>query len=253
MDFVLNPESGRMVKAGGKKWRDLVKRNMIPNSPIRQETSTVLHEAIDQREAKAVSAIFKRKDSPLTKKVGMRKGTHSHAKGGKVYEYRNRPTQIDMAHFTAQAATRTIHRHMDKLSSDLEDCHLYGGDEELGDFEYKLKNLILQEMISTNIVGKPTAHTKLHYTGKKKKLHDNEYELEEEPESERELPFETETERESELEPELESELESQFETETETDIDYTDGTSSLVHASSSSALRPSDSDYLTAYEGEDY
>lgn len=156
MSFVLNPQTSRMVKVGGKKWRELIKQGMIENSPVKTLPATVLHEAKDENEAKVIKNILSRPEEEITKKIGMKKNTYAVRRGNKVLEFRNRPRQEEIANFTAESASRTIHKHMDQLSGDLEDAYENGDDEELGDFEHKLKELILQEMVSSNIHEKPT-------------------------------------------------------------------------------------------------
>ena len=173
MSFVLNPTTSRMVKIGGKKWRQLIREGIVENLPVQTVDKNQVWEAKDSNEAKVVKDIMTRK------KIGIKKGEHLMAKGNKVISCINYPKQEDMADFTARVASRTIHKHMDRLSSDLEDAYENGDDDELGDFECKLKNLILQEMVSSTLKEKPNKTMKIKGEGEKKehKEPDTEYEL----------------------------------------------------------------------------
>lgn len=154
--FILNPESNRMVKVGGKKWRELVKKGMLDDQTPTRLYSSILHEGKDENEAIAVRNILDRTSEEGRKKIGMKKNRYPVRRGNNIYEFRNRPRQEEIADFTAKSASRTIHKHMDTLSTQLEEAYNNGDDEELGDFEYRLKNLILQEMLSSGINDKPT-------------------------------------------------------------------------------------------------
>ncbi len=183
MSFVLNPETNRMIKIGTKKWRELIRRGMIDNGPIdkpRSKDPVLLHEGKSEDEAKTVRNAFNKT------KIGMKKNTTARRKGNNVYEWSKTPHQEDIAEYTAKAASRTLHKNMDSLSSQLEEAYDNDSDDELGDFEYKLKNLILQEMISPDVKKKPDKTMRIMKSKRKNNVFrsepdevDTEYEVDE--------------------------------------------------------------------------
>jgi hypothetical protein len=178
MSFVLNPDTNRMVKVGGKKWRELVKKGMVDNMAIQRVDENQLQEVLDNNQANASDKILKKKP-----KIGMKT---SRTRGGKTSEWTAAPHQEDMADYTAKAASRTLHKHMETLSEQLHDAYENDSDEELGDFEFKLKNLILQEMVSPNIHEKPNKKMMIGRIKQKPLVSETDYELEEQSEEESE-------------------------------------------------------------------
>lgn len=166
MSFVLNPETNRYVKVGSKKFRELVRHNILENVPT--EKPKPIHEAKNNEEAaEYVTKLNKNK-------IGMKKNTSARRRGNKVYEWSNTLHQEDIAEYTAKAASRTLHKNMDSLAEKLEDAYENNSDDELGDFEHNLKNLILQEMINPDVAKKPTTNMRKGY---KKQQPETEYEI----------------------------------------------------------------------------
>lgn len=146
MSFVLNPETNRMVKVGGAKWRELVRRGMVNNLATQQIEEYKSPNILAANQEAAETNILNH--GAKKKKIGMKT---SRMRGGKTYQWEATPHQEDIADYTAKAASRTLHKHMESLSEQLHDAYENDSDEELGDFEYKLKNLILQEMVSPKL------------------------------------------------------------------------------------------------------
>ncbi len=67
-----------------------------------------------------------------------------------------------MANYTAQCASRTLHKHMDTLNEQLEEAYRDSDElnaDQLSEFENSLKQLILQEMLSGQANLDPNVNT----------------------------------------------------------------------------------------------
>ena len=133
MTHVLNPKTNRMIKIGGKPWRKLVREGMLPNtatdSPVLDRSSTtepsnnVIFEAETPEQAGAA------KEEILTEKVKnelkaktqkLTKEEHPRRKGKKIVKVVTAPKHEDLAKYTAQCASRTLHKHINDLTDQLE-------------------------------------------------------------------------------------------------------------------------------------
>ncbi len=163
MSYVLNPRTNRMIRVGGKPWRSLVKDGIIANDPIAPGKPLFVGSTIEEAKAKKAELMEQVDISPSNKQdvIPTRKLRPNHfpaRRGKKVVEVAKTPRQEEIAQYTAQCASRTLHKHIDALSDNLEDAY---DDAELDpsalrDFEENLKNLILEEMISGNANKAPT-------------------------------------------------------------------------------------------------
>lgn len=174
MSFILNPNTNRMIKVGGKPWRRLVRQGMLPNVPIQSSDNTIF-------EAKTVQDANQARDEILTEVEKKRavekvdKIQNIKRRGKKVVKTTPGPKNEDLARYTAQCASRTLHKHINNLNEQLE--HAYSNSSELDnsqlkEFEDNLKELILQEMISGEVNIEPTVKTM------KKKVDDVDFEVE---------------------------------------------------------------------------
>lgn len=189
MSFVLNPRSGRMIKCGGKIWRILVKEGILANDPMAPGKPLFEGKTIEEAKAKKAELM---KQVRITGKEDqldpiMRKLRPNHfpaRRGKKIVEVVKTPKQEEIAEYTAQCASRTLHKHIDSLSEHLEDIYDQYDESDgidndtLKDFEDKLKNLILEEMMSGDAVKPPTRKTRRSGGGVQKKyIEDTDYEL----------------------------------------------------------------------------
>lgn len=205
MSYVLNPKSNRMIRVGGKPWRSLVKEGIIANNAIDESIIKPLFTGNTIEEAKAKKAelmgqvqITKRKDMPTRK---LRPDHFPSRRGKKIVEVAKTPRQEEIAQYTAQCASRTLHKHIDQLSDSLENaydqCDESDGmdDNVLKEFEENLKHLILEEMISGETTKAPTRNTRIVSQGIKQKKYvepETDYELEEEVKYDDEEDYEEE-------------------------------------------------------------
>lgn len=170
MSYILNPKSNRMIRVGGKPWRTLVKEGIIANDPIAPGKPLFTGNTIEEAKAKKAELmdqvqITERKDDLVfdASKTPTRKLRPNHfpaRRGKKVVEVAKTPRQEEIAQYTAQCASRTLHKHIDNLAESLEDCEDMD-DETLKEFELNLKELILQEMISGGANQPPTKNTRI--------------------------------------------------------------------------------------------
>jgi hypothetical protein len=151
-----------MVKIGGKAWRSLVSEGIIANTPIRpnpvKSLPTVELEENEIEEPTTVTPVR----IPLKKKDARNKGYYTQNRKGKPTKIRNRSNQQDMANYTAQCASRTLHKHMDTLNEQLEEAYRDSDElnsDQLSEFENNLKQLILQEMLSGKASLDPNVNT----------------------------------------------------------------------------------------------
>lgn len=189
-----------MIKVGGKPWRSLVKEGIIANDPIAPikpllEKKVPLFSGGTIEEAKKKKAelmdqvvLTERKDN-IEPQRRLRPNHFPARRGKKVVEVAKTPRQEEIAEYTAQCASRTLHKHIDSLSDSLEDAYdnVDGDSTELGsdtlkEFEENLKNLILEEMISGEAAKAPTHNTRIARHSKQKKYvePETEYELDSE-------------------------------------------------------------------------
>ncbi|MCK5015602.1 MAG: hypothetical protein KAS32_00905, partial [Candidatus Peribacteraceae bacterium] len=181
-------------KVGGKSWRTLVKEGILANDPIIPSKPLFTGNTIEEAKAKKAELmgdvqISEREDNiePAIRKL---KPNHFPARRGKmIVEVAKTPRQEEIAGYTAQCASRTLHKHIDQLSETLEDSYDDMDDESLREFENNLKNLILEEMISGDGAKPPTRNTRIR---QKKYVEppyaaDTDYELESELGDEEEL------------------------------------------------------------------
>lgn len=168
-----------MVKIGGKAWRELVRDGILPNEP-RNKNAGVAKEMPTPKEVFQAETEDEAKNmQEKLKEVvpAIKANHHPTRKGKKIVEVANRVRQGDIAQYTAQCASRTLHKHMNTLAEQLESA--YQGSDELDDsqlagFEEGLKNLILEEMLATDINDKPNKSMR---DGKKITDPDSDYEL----------------------------------------------------------------------------
>ena len=176
MSYILNPKSNRMVKIGGKAWRSLVSEGIIANTPIEPKKEIVFPTKSEIEESKIeepenqndlnlrpvtpVRISLKHKDARVKKT--QKKGYYTQNRKGKPTNIRNRSKQQDMANYTAQCASRTLHKHMDTLNEQLEEAYRDSDElnaDQLSEFENSLKQLILQEMLSGQANLDPNVNT----------------------------------------------------------------------------------------------
>lgn len=182
MSYVLNPKTNRMIKVGGKPWRTLVKEGLIANDPITPqavetseksydlfETQNEIYEAeVDEKRPPQISTRkdnirnsgnqnilpLKQRDARIKVKPQPKKGHYVQKRNGRPVQIKKGGRQEDIADYTAQCASRTLHKHIDVLSQQLQDAYDASGEvgdlnnETLSQFEGNLKNLILEEMLT---------------------------------------------------------------------------------------------------------
>lgn len=184
MTHVLNPKTNRMIKIGGKPWRKLVREGMLPNTPTRLDTAesnNVLFEAktpeqADQAKEEILTEQAKQALKVKAQKLGPQQ--HPRRRGKKIVKVVTAPKHEDLAKYTAQCASRTLHKHINVLTDQLEYAYANSNDldaSQLEEFENNLKELILQEMISGEANKAPNVRTM-----KKKVKDETDYELESE-------------------------------------------------------------------------
>lgn len=135
MSYILNPKTNRMIKVGGKPWRDLVKQGLVPyDDSVRDHSEMEAKKPLREKDAR-----------PAARK-----------------KYKKRATQNEIANYTAQCASRTLHKHIDALSSRLENVYQQGDpdEKELSEFEDNLKNLIMEEMLTGEATTEPTKYVR---------------------------------------------------------------------------------------------
>lgn len=179
MSYILNPKSNRMVKIGGKAWRSLVREGIIANNPIQPKKEVVFptkseieENEIEEPYSKSSNELstvtpvripLKNKDARNKTNSTSRNATYyTQNRKGKPTKIRNRPKQQDMANYTAQCASRTLHKHMDTLNEQLEEAYRDSDElnaDQLSEFENSLKELILQEMLSGQANLDPNVNT----------------------------------------------------------------------------------------------
>ena len=140
MSYILNPKSNRMVKIGGKAWRSLVREGIIANNPIQPKKEVVFptkseieENEIEEPYSKSSNELstvtpiripLKNKDARNKTNSTSRNATYyTQNRKGKPTKIRNRPKQQDMANYTAQCASRTLHKHKDTLNEQLEEAY----------------------------------------------------------------------------------------------------------------------------------
>lgn len=191
MSYILNPNTNRMIKVGGKPWRELVKSGIIANDPISPAIvelpkSTMVNIAPEQS-AKAdflpVKVPLRERDARKSGKYYIQNRTGKDGKKKEV-KVQKRAKQEEIADYTASCASRTLHKHMDALSDQLEN---YYGDEngDLSSFEENLKNLILEEMLTGEANKAPNRYmneTRRKKVDNKQQIREADYAEEEEEE-----------------------------------------------------------------------
>ncbi len=171
MTHVLNPKTNRMIKIGGKPWRKLVREGMLPNTPtdfsgqkrsidttgeIKQSliSNNILYEAETPQQADQAKEEILTEQAKQTLKLQAQElgqNQHPRRKGKKIVKVVTAPKHEDLAKYTAQCASRTLHKHINDLSDQLEYAYANSNEldaSQLSEFENSLKELILQEMIS---------------------------------------------------------------------------------------------------------
>jgi len=171
-----------MIKVGGKPWRALVRDGLIANDPIAPGKPLFTGNTIEEAKAKKAEMmdqvqITERKDNIIPERK-LRPNHFPARRGKKIVEVAKTPRQEEIADYTAQCASRTLHKHIDQLSETLEDAYDDIDEDGLRDFENNLKNLILEEMISGNANKPPDRTTRQRILKKKNYVEpDTEYEL----------------------------------------------------------------------------
>ncbi len=160
MSHIMNPETGRMVKIGGKPWRALVKKGLIPNDPITPAAATPneIYEGVDEDDAKQMQSTLKTKGKP---RRTLAKNTHTQRRGKKLIQVANQPKQEDIASYYAQSASRTVHKNMPALTKELEEAYDENdelSEEALKNFEAHLRELIHQEAIAGGVLDPPNKY-----------------------------------------------------------------------------------------------
>ena len=192
MSFVLNPKTNRMIKVGGKPWRSLVKEGIIANDPIAPGKPLFVGSTIEEakkKKAEMMEDVVNKRSTELKKPdTRILRPNHFPARRGrKIVEVAKTPRQEEIAEYTAQCASRTLHKHIDSLSDTLEDaydqCDGSDGIDDacLKEFENNLKNLILEEMLSGEATKAPTRNLNKSMQARTKKNYiepETEYELE---------------------------------------------------------------------------
>lgn len=179
MSFVLNPKTNRMIKIGGKPWRKLVREGMLPNDPITPigGGNNTLYEAKNEKEAEQAREEILTEQVRTTAAQKLTKNQVPGRKGKKVVKITNPPKHEDLARYTASCASRTLHKHINDLSDQLEYAYSESNEldnSQLKEFEDNLKDLILQEMISGEVNKPPDVNTR-----KKRISDETDYECEE--------------------------------------------------------------------------
>ena len=147
MSYIINPKTKRNIKVGSKVWRELLLNGVIENKSRNMS---------DDKKPSLKDKDAREKTQPDTKKyyTQNRKGTPT--------KIRKRLKQEELADYTAQCASRTLHKHMNILNEKLEDAYRDSDElnsDQLTEFENNLKQLILEEMVSGEIALEPTINT----------------------------------------------------------------------------------------------
>lgn len=187
MSYILNPKTNRMIKVGGKPWRTLVKEGLIANDPITPQavetfpTRNEIYESellekktlMEEKKESGKKRSLRQKDARVKKPVQtssvkplkghyVQKRTVKGVK--KSVQVKKGGRQEDIADYTAQCASRTLHKHIDVLSQQLQDAYEESGEvgdlnnETLSYFENNLKNLILEEMLTGEAKKEPNRY-----------------------------------------------------------------------------------------------
>jgi hypothetical protein len=149
-----------MIKVGGKPWRRLVKQGIIAGPAQSQADYYVddrrpdnVYHSDSTQDTQAVSSSSSSSLPEHKKPLRQR--------DARVPKKRPRAKQNQIADYTAQCASRTLHKHMDALNQQLETVYeAQGGDpssKTLSLFEENLKNLILEEMLTGEAKQAPVA------------------------------------------------------------------------------------------------
>ncbi len=185
MTYVLNPNSNRMIKIGGKPWRKLVREGMLEDSEniYNAPAKNVLFEADTPEQANVAKEEIlteQAKENLRQKTQEMTEQEHprivKNTQGKKIIKVTTAPKHEDLAKYTAQCASRTLHKHINDLTDQLEYAYANSNEldaSQLSEFEDNLKELILQEMISGGANTAPNITTR-----KKKVINETDYELE---------------------------------------------------------------------------
>jgi hypothetical protein len=186
MTHVLNPKTNRMIKIGGKPWRRLVREGMLPSTDVStphlggtEPSNNVLFEADSPEQADVAKEEILTEQAKRTlkeKAAELTKEEHPRRRGKKIVKVVTAPKHEDLAKYTAQCASRTLHKHINDLTDQLEYAYANSSEldaSQLSEFENGLKELILQEMISGDANQAPDVKTM-----RKKVKDETDYELE---------------------------------------------------------------------------
>lgn len=121
-EYVKNPETNRPILVGGETWRRVMRKRVEENDSKKNL-----------------------KDKDARKKRQFIRKRHD-----KEFVVHNTPKKEDIANYVAKCAGRTVHKHMDTLSTQLDEAYAQNNeltDEALAEYEENVKNLILVEML----------------------------------------------------------------------------------------------------------
>lgn len=158
--YVKNPGTGRNIKIGGKVWKMLISNGILENKGLeRNEYADIvdpgkrmpLYEAKTEEQAEIAEKMIK-EDPKIAKSVGITKGTYIKKIGKKLVKVSKKTSPTDMAEYTAVCASKMLDREMESLAEEYEE-QILGNDElaeeEVENFQQKLKRLILEEMLKS--------------------------------------------------------------------------------------------------------
>ena len=128
-DYVLNPNSGRMIKVGGRAWRTAVKEGILEGTYTNPD---VLYEVNDGDDVSQLKKDFDEK---------LNTGEHSViGRGrfkGKLVKRKRRLTNEEISEHSTQAAVQALKNNRVELDAMTDD-----------DFEAELDRMIMTEMLS---------------------------------------------------------------------------------------------------------
>jgi RecG-like helicase len=131
-DYVLNPNSQRMVKVGGKVWRSLVKEGLLEGA-YEAPDENILY---DIEEVENIDELRNDFDEKLTPDIQAVRGRGKYK--NKLVKRRKQISPEKMTEYTRNTAIQAVKENMDTLAG-------YSDDEEL---ERELERIINEELLT---------------------------------------------------------------------------------------------------------
>ncbi len=153
-DIIINPNTQRPIKVGGRSWLKLVKEGVVSGHYIDPKKIAPIGDNPDQQ----IEEI--NKTLPRGKQAVRGRGRYK----GQITTRNKRPDTEDVSRYTAQMASRIVNENIESLA----DCD---------DIEAELEKLILQEMAG----GRPEKTSKKKVGRPRKAQTEEKYVLEEAP------------------------------------------------------------------------